>query len=303
MEYSVRLATFVAALGLLGAVGCGGSMSDDGGGNGGGDGNGSDEQTLTLELEGVPSAGEAFEWEGWLIVDGSPVSTGQFDVDSTDATTETFEVSASDAEAASKFVLTLEPASEDPGTPSKMKFVAGSISEGTATATIANEPAIGTDFSDASGVFLLNAPSSESAGYKNGIWFIDNSGDGMSAGLDLPSLPEGWIYEGWVVKDGPTTTGKFRDPAKADMDGAGPAGGSMGAPPFPGQDFAKEGMTRDLTSGYSAVVSVEPNHEDDPAAPFVLKPLKGEVTDAGKGEIQEMSVDTSNQPTVSVSLE
>ena len=40
--------------------------------------------------------------------------------------------------------------------------------------------------------------------------------------LDLPTLPAGWVYEGWVVgPDGPVTTGRFTMASGADSDGDG----------------------------------------------------------------------------------
>ena len=114
--------------------------------------------------------------------------------------------------------------------------------------------------------------------------FLDPAA-GPSAGLRLPTLPAGWRYEGWVVGDGgPVSTGIFTDPAAADIDGAGPAAGPDGAPPFPGQDFIAPAMK---VPGTTVVLSVEPDPDDSPA-PFFIKPLAGPASDAGPGVFQTL---------------
>ena len=98
-------------------------------------------------------------------------------------------------------------------------------------------------------------------------------------GLDLPQLPAGWAYEGWVVIDGtPVTTGRFT--AVAGVDQSAPFSGPDSGPPFPGEDFlnnAPQGLSfpTDL-AGQVAVISIEPT-PDDSASPFALKPLVGEI--------------------------
>ena len=104
--------------------------------------------------------------------------------------------------------------------------------------------------------------------YELGVWFLDPKAGAPS--LDLPVLPDGWVYEGWVVgEDGPVTTGRFLDPSAADQDGGGAAAGPDGTPPYPGQDFVNP--PRDLRGG-KVVISVEPEPDDSPM-PFSLKPL------------------------------
>jgi len=78
--------------------------------------------------------------------------------------------------------------------------------------------------------------------------------------LDLPTLPEGWEYEGWVVINGqPLSTGKFLKVDEADF--ATPYSGASPGPAYPGEDFlqnAPAGLTFPLDlSGSTAVISVE----------------------------------------------
>ena len=125
--------------------------------------------------------------------------------------------------------------------------------------------------------------------------------DGGGAGLTLPELPAGWVYEGWVAgPDGPVSTGTFTDPAAADSDGAGPTGGPEASPPFPGQDFIDPPVN---IIGQAAVISVEPSPDNSPA-PFGIKPLIDDVIeDVGEGGSQDMAnVIAENQPSGTLTI-
>ncbi len=84
----------VLAIGIL-ATSC--SSDDD---------NGLSTADLTLNLTGLEELGTDFVYEGWIIVNGSPVSTGTF----TSVTfPQTFTVDSDDLDAAATFVLSIEP--------------------------------------------------------------------------------------------------------------------------------------------------------------------------------------------------
>lgn len=268
--HAVRLNVTFLLAGALVAAGCG---DDDGGGAG------ADQAVLAYDLDGVPPLGDGWVYEGWLIVDGGPVSTGRFDVDATGATSPaTFAVDLADLDAATRFVLTIEPAVGDDPAPADAKLLAGPIAADEAALTVSDEAAIGTDFADATGELILATPTSAAMDDEGqGLWWLvppATMGGAPTAGLSLPTLPAGWIYEGWIATaDGPVSTGTFAAPVGADSDGAGPAAGTdAAAPPFPGQDFVDP--ARDLTSGTMAVISVEPVPDDSPM-PFQIKPIAG----------------------------
>lgn len=279
----------------LGLAACG--PSDDDSNNGG-----TDTAMLTLQSDGVPALGDGYEWEGWLVTEDGPQTTGKFSLE--DGKTEySFDVDATLAENATKFVLTIEPTEGDDPAPAATKFLAADLTDGAGTATIDTAPALGTDFANAAGSYIIAAPTGDNADYKNGIWFLDNSGDSPTASLTLPELPEGWVYEGWVVKDGPVSTGRFSAPDMADSDMGGPFAGPNDAPPFPGQDFVADGELRDLTDGYMAVISVEPDPDDSPM-PFTLKPLVDDsIEDVGGGMTQDLANTAGDFPTMSVTVE
>ena len=236
---------------------------------------------VALEFDGLEPLGDDFVYEGWVIIDGEPYSTGRFIVD-VDGNQEYLSGSAiEDVSEASTFVLTIEPAESDDPAPSTVRLLAGDFVDGEAQLSVGHAAALGTDFSDASGQFILATPTTESTDDEvYGVWFIDIVDGAPVAGLDLPVLSDDWVYEGWVVVDGQAvSTGRFSDPAGPD-DFNGFAGDDADAPPFPGEDFiqnAPEGLEFPKNLAESTVViSIEPADDDSPA-PFTLKPLLAEV--------------------------
>ena len=97
--------TTVSAVFLLALGACGDSDSGSGQLTG-------DQTELALTLLGVPDLGADYVYEGWIIVDGTPVSTGRFSVDDTGALNPaTSMVAAAEVALATAFVLTLSSAS------------------------------------------------------------------------------------------------------------------------------------------------------------------------------------------------
>ncbi len=232
--------------------------------------------TLNLTFDGLEDLGSDFVYEGWLIVNGNAVTTGVFRVDANGAMSQNdFEVSQSDLDNASTFVLTIEPAVDPDPAPSAVHVVAGDFSGSSAALTVGHPAALGDDFTSATGKYILATPTTaDMTDERSGVWFLDPAA-GPGAGLSLPTLPDGWMYEGWAVIDGqPVTTGRFRDATAADL--AAPYSGTEPGPPFPGEDFvanAPAGLTfpTDLAGG-TIVISIEPAPDNSPA-PFRLKPL------------------------------
>jgi hypothetical protein len=236
---------------------------------------------LTLNLNGLEDLGDSSVYEGWLIVDGAPVSTGVFTVNAAgELSTNTFQIEATILETATKFVLSIEPANDTDPAPSDQKLLAGDFGGDTAAVSTSVAPAIG-DFSASSGSFFLRTPTDETGGVnngndQNGVWF-GVPGAPPTPDFMLPTLPAGWAYEGWVVSDnGPISTGTFTEFNTMD-DFNGFSGASPG-PPVPGEDFfsnAPTGVTFPLdVRNRTVVISVEPV-PDNSSAPFLLKPLVG----------------------------
>jgi len=251
---------------------------------------------LKLNFTGLENLGLDFTYEGWIIVDGNPVSTGTFTVDDNgNYSKSTFSVNAESLDKATKFVLTIEPFPDSNPAPSDVHILAGDFTNNAASLSVGDGAALGDDFSTLMGNYILATPTTNTKDDElSGVWFLDLSSGMPSVGLmNLPALPNGWIYEGWVVTNGmPVTSGKF---SFADMedDSAPYSGSDELGPPFPGEDYvmnapAGHHFPTSLASG-KAVISIEPV-PDNSTAPFGLKPLVGDIP-AGAADHMTYSMD------------
>ncbi|OIQ22665.1 anti-sigma factor [Lacinutrix sp. MedPE-SW] len=253
---------------------------------------------LVLKLNGLEALGDDFVYEGWIIVNGNPVSTGTF---SSVNFPQSFTVNAEQLNLATQFVLSIEPAIDPDPLPAETKILAGDFVDSSATL---NTGLVG-DFSTASGAFFLRTPTDET-GTNNGndqygVWF-GNPGMPPTANFTLPILPDGWVYEGWVVGDsGPLTTGTFLD--FDTVDDLAPFSGASAGPPIPGEDFFNnapvgESFPLDIRNR-TIVISVEPVPDNSPA-PFTLKPLLGVAGTETAPATHDFNLNLSSLPTGTV---
>lgn len=301
MNRSPRTHLFIALLASITMVACDSSSS-------------SSDSGLDLSLSGVEPLTNGFHYEGWLIIDGQPVTTGKFNVaengsllalNGSAISGGMFDLDA-DVDDASAFVLTIEPAGDTDTIPAGTKYMGGDIVSGQTSLSIAHGSSLGDDFSSAAGNYILATPTNGADSNElSGIWWLDPSSGSPMAGLDLPALPDGWRYEGWSVIGGsPVTSGTFTSVASAD--GFGGFSGAQAGPPFPGEDFltnAPSGLSFPTNlSGTTAVISVEPYPDNDPA-PFTLKPLVGTVpASATPFSVYGMNTNQGSIPTGTVRL-
>ena len=256
-------------------------------------------QTVTLGINGLEDLGANYQYEGWLIVGGMPVTTGTFTVDAGGVLSQTvFGVNLSDLVNATTFVLTIEPNPDPIPDPSSTHILGGDFTNFDAPLTVGHPAALGDDYSSIDGKYILATPTNGAMTDElSGVWFLDLSGGSPAVGLTLPTLPAGWKYEGWsVISATPVTTGTF---TAVDMvDDADPYSDTMPGPPFPGEDFllnAPSGLTfpTDL-SGTTQVISIEPD-PDNSTAPFLLKPLVATVPSPAMDHVTyAMSSNVSN---------
>ena len=254
---------------------------------------------LTLNLDGLEALGSEFVYEGWIIVDGSPVSTGTF---SSVAFPQTFSVNTAQLNSAVAFVLSIEPAMDSDPAPAATKVLSG---EFTGSAAAVNTDLVG-DFSNASGQFFLRSPTDETGtnnmNDQNGVWF-GTPGMPPVPNFVLPTLPAGWAYEGWVVGEtGPLSTGTFTDFNTVDSTDIF-SGTSQAGPPVPGEDFFMNepiGETFPLDiRGRTVVISVEPV-PDDSTAPFAMKPLVGVAGNETAPAVHAFGLNLASLPTGTV---
>lgn len=168
------------------------------------------------------------------------------------------------------------------------------------------------NFSSSSGQFMMASPTDNNSlvNERSGLWFGDAVKNQPK--LFLPDLPDGWVYEGWVVIDGqPLTTGRFRRADRPDLfSGFSDTQGI--APSFPGEDFLRDPPVRvfpglkfplDLV-GQSAMVTIEPdNNGIDPsgASPFaavILKKDLSRLAESGRLYDLDLALDTLPKATV-----
>ena len=245
---------------------------------------------LSMEVVGLETLTAGARYEGWIVVDGTPVSTGTF---TSTTNNQTFRVNAAQLNDATEFIISIE--SDNDPAPSDTKLLSGSFNGNQANL---NVNALVADFSNSSvsGKFVIASPTDDNAeNEENGIWFMDPNGAVVSPGLSLPTLQKGWwSYEGWVVFNGiPVTTGKFKNIDGPDA--SSPYSGNLNAPPFPGEDFlnnAPSGLTFPADGdvrGKEVLISIEPDPDYDQATPFFVKPLKGMAGQALAPEISIMA--------------
>ncbi len=271
-------------------------------------------ETLDLSFTGLESLVNGYHYEGWAIVDGSPTTTGKFNLDANGSLvavggaqiTDGAFATGIDLESATAIIITIEPAGDADAVPASTHILAGAVSGGQATLGAGDGAALGSNFLSASGQYILATPTNGADTDENsGIWFLSLETGSPTTGLSLPSLPAGWAYEGWAVIGGtPVTTGRFTVVDTVDLDD--PFSGSEGGPPFPGEDFLVNapsgiGFPTDLAGG-TAVISIEPE-PDDGSGPFTLKPLVGPIAaDAVDHMTYSMGNNASGFPTGSATI-
>jgi len=270
---------------------------------------------VQIEASTLDTMSGGFHYEGWGLIDGAPVSTGKFNVDASGAVTDLDGIAIPDGvfdagrdlSVATEFIITIESPGDVDITPAETHYLGGVLEGVDASLTVdGGTLAFATDFTDAVGHYILATPTDgPESNETSGAWWIDLSVQPPQPGLEIPELPPGWEYEGWVVIDGmPVSTGRFlyADAPDFSDEFSGPQGG----PPFPGEDLlvdAPEGLDFPAEiRGRNVVVTVEPQPDDSPT-PFTLKPLAAEVPeDAATMHSFEMINQAEGFPSVELHL-
>ncbi|MEH6656575.1 anti-sigma factor [Leeuwenhoekiella marinoflava] len=240
-----------------------------------------DRSTITLEsitrLEELPASSQ---YEVWLVSGGENISLGRFNNLSNG---QTFSALTGQVADASGIKISIEPGNDPSPEISETVLLSGSFNGNSADLSIRGS--LG-DFSNASGNFTLWTPTDDNtSNNQNGVYFVAPNDGNPQAGLNLPVLPDGWRYEGWVTVPNASnqmvnlSTGRFSSPSGRD-ESAAYSSQINTAPPFPGEDFIN--MTILSQIGFNAApnltlkkifISVEPEPDFDYANPFVIQPL------------------------------
>ncbi len=252
--------------------------------------------TIELETIGLKPLTGGTAYQGWIIVNGQPVSTNKF---TNPAGVIRLDVFASDLASATQFILTVEPVGDIDNGPSDTKILTGNFNGN--SAQLSFQPVV-ADLSNTSGQFFLATPTDNVGGVDNGndefgVWFMNGAN---APGLSLPALSSGWKYEGWV--DFGTqilSTGTFSNVSGVD-DGNFFKGAGGTVPAFPGEDFLVlptqvpiTGITLPAAvTSKKVFITVEPIADGDPK-PFFISPLSATAgITTGSGNPVTMLSDT-----------
>jgi len=306
---------------------------------------------IEVQISGLNSPGDSVWYECWLMWqtgEGDNVknvyeSIGLLTEKSNDSYSNTFKVNPGYLQQMLNLVITMEEDTypgyrlEPNGTsfdtvkgPSNYKIIAAKTTANSGNFDVGNEIILDFDFESAQAKYFLDTPTDTmNTNLKRGLWFVnldsafseikDSTGTVVGIdttikrinGLDLPELPEDWLYEGLIVFGSDTISmGTFTNPIGADDSskyGAGMASGYK----FPGEDFINNppsGVTfpSDL-SGSEVFVTIIAPHPEKANNPLTLVPFKTTIpTGSEARHIYEMENNTSTFPSgnlmISISL-
>tara|TARA_Y100000815_G_C13343298_1_gene500950 strand:- start:528 stop:1433 length:906 start_codon:yes stop_codon:yes gene_type:complete len=239
--------------------------------------------TLTLNTFNLGELPNNAEYEAWLVSNGENISLGKFNGN---ASEKTFRVSLERADAATQFLISIEPGNDPSGEISNTILLSGPFSGNSASLNINNAIA---NLSGISGAYTLMTPTDNNSSNEQSGFYFYNPTSGTAA-LNLPTLPDGWMYEGWVTlpKQGGGTvnlsTGKFTSPEGRDeFDGY--SSNTNTSPSFPGEDFLStqflslQGVSTPVDiRGKKVFISIEPATDPDELTPFYIQPLINNLT-------------------------
>lgn len=208
--------------------------------------------------------------------------------------------------------LSIEPASADDPAQSPQRLLSGFLSTpGSAFMTVPR--ALNIDPGTARIQYILETPSTEAGNdYAQGIyWCVPGSFFGLPDPVIplpqpdvVPSLPTGWVYEGWI-QDGagqPQSTGRFPTVMVPDSDGNGPSSGPLPALPFPGQEYIDPPQT---LPGRRLLLTIEPEPDYSSAPSGITLLQRDSIADEGPLTQQHMAGsegDVGQMPSVFISF-
>lgn len=264
---------------------------------------------VTINIENLPSISETAKYQAWFY--GENAAVGKIGVLTPDANGKVdavFDVKLSEMKRAKYILVTVEPNLHDSLIlrPGPLRLIAGTIGVNSAALTAQHDLAKKLNFTEAAGKYTLYTPTSAATNdEKSGVWFVELLNNTASAGLNLPPVPAGCAYQGWVITNGQTiSTGKFTVLDDSDLDDT--YSDELAAPKFPGEDFIKEppaGFTFPLDlSGASLFITLE-SSADVSDLPAGVKVLQATIpADAAASTTYQMQPVNNTIPSPSGSL-
>lgn len=273
------------------------------------------DETGQMEVTDIhlPALPNGYFYQGWLLVDGSFVSTGTITNDSIANNYARFsKIDASDLRNAQSFAITVENSS---GAPSDYVLLIGDFDGSdallTTNATASNGvKTLGNKVVAGYTVQNATVPPDEAENYGiNGIWFFKGNGENRLPTLSLDY--KGLNYQAWVVKtvNGNAwnmNIGNFESDTLADNSRSFiPQPYSPNIPDFPGEDFLQqpgsgtsfpEGFFPTDIRGTKVIITPIFTNYNSTDTPFPIYLLEANVpNDAIKDPdlVREMTVNTS----------
>lgn len=215
------------------------SCTDDGSGN---DTPSIVDGIIELDVSNLPDSGDDFDYYMWLVSGGVNIRLGSFEVENGLPSQTLWQLGDLNIlENASNILVSMSPEGIEPTSPDKMVMLSGdfgSLTENSGSLSTAPMSTEGNGFSGSTGEYLLATPTTSTMSEeRSGIWFGNNSTGSVEPGLNLPTLTDGWVYQGWVNLGSGLVlrTGKFYQADSSDLEKI--YGGSLDGFNVPGEDF------------------------------------------------------------------
>lgn len=226
---------------------------------------------ITMEFSNLPKLENGARYEAWLLTTLEMRKLAEFKEGGKIEVETANKVKNKDS-----IVVTIEAANDADELPSETVILTGEVEENKAALVFP------VDFSSTTATYVLGTPTDgEKNNDQSGVWFMKVRKPDAPLPLELPTLPTGWKYEGWVTMQGKIlTTGRFSQ--TVGLDESDPYSGTVPLPDFmlvPAEDYVQNApvgfvFPPDLTDGKCTVaIAVEPDHSGtDPTGdtPFVL---------------------------------
>jgi hypothetical protein len=279
---------------------------------------------IDLQISGLNALGDSAWYEAWI----NGYSLGLLHNNIEKLYSLSSNVNLGYLQSALHILVTIEGDTIQGNNKSIYKIIAAKITANTGKFDVGNELILDFDFKTAQANYILDTPTDTlNTNLKRGIWFINldttfseiKDSTGLVVGIDtsiekkngleLPELPEDWLYEGWVVFGSDTVSiGTFSNPIGSDNNsnfGAGLAGGYN----FPGEDFINNPppgviFPVDL-AGLEVFITIEPTHPENAFKPFTLIPFKAIIPlncEPEKNYLMENNVDTFPNGNLSITV-